>query len=94
MVTKLDATFKGYTYYHDITDKQVQSLKELILYLTTKYPTIPLKTKLVDSKNYELLDDAKNGVPGIYVHTNYRTDKFDWPPVKKITDMLATICNK
>lgn len=93
-VIKLDKPFKGYTYYHNITDAQLNSLKELILYLKAKYPTISLKTPLLDPANYELNDNAKKGTPGVYVHTNTRNDKFDWPPIKKLTDMLATICTK
>jgi N-acetyl-anhydromuramyl-L-alanine amidase AmpD len=93
-VVALDKPYKGYSYYHDITDAQLNSLKELIVYLSTKYKTISLKTPLLDLTKYELSDNAAKGVPGVYVHTNYRKDKFDWPPLKKIADMLATICTK
>ncbi len=94
MVVKLDKPFKGYIYYHDITDSQVNALKELILFLKSKYPTISLATPLLDSNNYEVNTNATTGIPGVYVHTNIRKDKFDWPPLKKITNMLATICTK
>lgn len=91
MVTKLDKPFKGYTYYHSITDKQVESLKNLILYLREKYPTISKDTPLLTTEGFDYNTNACNGVPGIYVHTNCRKDKYDWPPMIKIIDMLKTI---
>ncbi len=92
-VIKLDKPFRGYTYYHDITDAQLASLRELIVYLYEKHPKILLKTPLLDDTGYELSDYAKKGVPGVYVHTNYRSDKFDWPPIPKLMKMLSSICH-
>lgn len=91
-VVKLESPFKGYNYYHDLTDKQVESLKNLILYLHNKYPSIPLKTPLLNISGYDINNDAIKGLPGVYTHINYRKDKYDFPPIKKLIDMLKTIC--
>lgn len=94
IVVKLDKPFRGYTYYHDITDAQVLALKELIVYLKNKYPAISLTSPLIDSNGYEVNNNAEKGVPGVYVHTSIRKDKFDWPPLPKLINMLKTICTK
>jgi hypothetical protein len=91
-VIKLDKSFRGYTYYHAYTDKQIASVKELILYLKSKFSTIPLKSPLVDVNGYELYELAKKGYPGIYSHSNVRSDKFDLSPQPNMIEMLKSIC--
>jgi N-acetyl-anhydromuramyl-L-alanine amidase AmpD len=36
-VYKLDKPFRGFLYYHEYTDKQIESLKKLILAIANKY---------------------------------------------------------
>jgi N-acetyl-anhydromuramyl-L-alanine amidase AmpD len=91
MVVKLDKPFRGYNYYHTYTDKQIEATKNLILYLKAKFPTISLKTPLLTLEGYELDNNAKSGVPGIYSHSNVREDKFDLSPQTKVIEMLKSI---
>jgi hypothetical protein len=92
MVVKLDQPFKGYTYYHAYTDKQIEATKQLILELVKRYPKISLTTPLKTAADFILNDAAKKGLPGIYTHVNTREDKFDLSPQPKILKMLSEIC--
>ncbi len=92
MVVKYDKPFRGYLYYQAYTDKQIAALKELILEMKVKFPKIELKTPLLKPEGYELHDAAKNGVSGVFSHTNVLTTKFDMNPQKKLIDMLSEIC--
>lgn len=53
-VVELPVPFRGYRYYHKYTDKQISSLKELLLYLGTKFQ-INLRLGLVEWLNKENL---------------------------------------
>jgi hypothetical protein len=89
---ELSKPFKGFTYYHAYTDKQIAATKEFILAMKAKFPKIVLKTPLLTVDGFELNDKAKTGVPGIYTHTNVRNDKFDIYPHPKMIAMLTEIC--
>lgn len=93
MVVKLDKPFKGYIYYHAYTDKQIEATKQFILAMKAKYPKIALKTPLFTADGFELNANAKAGVPGVYTHTNVRTDKFDLYPDPRVLKMLKEICS-
>ncbi len=92
MVVTLDKPFRGYIYYQAYTDKQIASLKQLILEMKTKFPKITLKTPLLKPEGYEMNDSAKAGVSGIFTHTNVLTSKFDANPQPKLIAMLSEIC--
>lgn len=90
-VIKLDQPFKGFIYYHAYTDKQIAATKEIILAMKAKFPKIDMKTPLLTVAGFELNNNAKAGVPGVYTHTNVRTDKFDLSPQPKMIAMLKEI---
>lgn len=92
MVIKLDKPFKGFVYYHKYTDKQIAAVRELILEMNKQFPTILLKTPLVNAEAFELNDSAKAGKSGIYTHVNVRSDKFDCFPQPNLISMLKSIC--
>jgi len=92
MVVELAKPFRGYTFYHAYTDKQIAATKEFILFITKKYPKIILKTPLLTVDGFELNDNAKKGLAGIYSHSNVRTDKFDLTPQPKMIEMLKEVC--
>jgi len=93
MVVKLDKIFKGFLYYHAYTDKQIQTLKDLSIFLKSKFPEITFNTPLTSVEGFELSNDAKSGKPGIYSHTNVRSDKFDMSPQPKLIEMIKTLKN-
>ena len=92
-VVTLDKPFRGYKYYHAYTDQQIAAAKELILATKAKYPKIELATPLTTVGGYELNTNAKNGVSGVYSHTNVRKDKYDLSPQPKMIAMLKEICS-
>jgi N-acetyl-anhydromuramyl-L-alanine amidase AmpD len=90
-VTKLDTPYKGYSYWEDYTKEQVDSLKLLLLHLIEEYPI--LSQGLIDdySNIGEISKDALDMKPGIYGHAQYRTDKYDIFPSKRIIEMLNSL---
>ncbi|MBL0057168.1 MAG: N-acetylmuramoyl-L-alanine amidase [Chitinophagaceae bacterium] len=95
-VCDLGYLFKGYRFHHKYTDKQIASLKELLLFLGGKYG-IDLKKGLVKvmekplGAGFDLNNDALNGKPGIWSHTSVRKDKFDVHPQAELVAMLKTL---
>jgi len=90
-VVKLDKPFRGFLYYHAYTDKQIAATKEFLLAMKAKFPKIEMKTPLLTVEGFELNDKAKAGVPGVYSHSNVRTDKFDLTPQPKMLAMLKEV---
>lgn len=92
-VTELENPFRGIRYYHSYTKSQINSLKNLIIYLSEKYE-IDLKRgikKEMDSfgeyGGFELSDNALKGGQGLWSHTNVRADKlgcFPHPDLIKV----------
>lgn len=95
-VCDLGYMFRGYRYYQKYSAKQIQSLKELLLFLSSKY-NINLKDgllKVIDKPNgggFELNADALAGKSGVWAHTNVRKDKFDIFPQPELIAMLKTL---
>jgi hypothetical protein len=90
-VIKLDKPFKGFIYYHVYTDKQIAATKEFILAMKAKHPKIELKTPLLTVEGFEMNENAKAGVAGVYSHTNVLATKFDLSPQPKLIKMLKEI---
>ena len=142
-VVQLDKPFRGYTYYHKYTDKQLESLGELLNYLSSTYE-INLKSGLqewiskedlvmpsglsplqqqqwlnqngfVGSNGKPLVEDGDlgansqwalssvgktafeynpltmTGYPGVWCHSNIRTDKFDICPQSNMISLLQSL---
>ncbi len=79
--------YRGYHYFEKYTDAQIITLGELMLYWNMIY-NIPLKYR---ESIWDVTQDARNGVPGIYSHTSYRTDKSDCHPQHELVSMLKTL---
>lgn len=88
-VYKLDKPFRGFTWYHEYSDKQIESTKKLILALAEKWKINPKKVWNLESFN--LSNQAMAGEGGIWTHTNYRNDKFDVSPSPKIIKMFNSL---
>ena len=95
-VCDLGYQFRGFRFHHKYSDKQITSLKELLLFLKGKY-NIDLKKGLVpvldlpQGKGFELNNDALAGNPGIWSHSSVRKDKFDVHPQEELIAMLKTL---
>ncbi len=96
-IVSLGESFRGYTTWHRYSDKQIESLKKLILHLADR-DGIDVRDGLVSeikkngAKGIDFNEDAYNGkVKGMWTHTNTRTDKFDMFPQQELIDMLLSI---
>lgn len=95
-VCDLGFKFRGYQYYQKYTPKQIQSLKELLQFLSTKYG-INLKAGLlqvIDKPNgagFEINADALAGKAGVWSHSSVRKDKFDVFPQPELIAMLKSL---
>lgn len=79
--------FRGYNYYHKYTQGQIKTVGELLLLWHIKYG-IPLD---YHTDMWDISKDALSGVPGIWTHVNYRTDKSDTHPQPELIEMLKTL---
>lgn len=92
----LGYNFRGFQYHQSYSDKQIASLKELLLFLSNKF-TIDLKKGLYNlldlpkGGGFEIKTDALSGKPGVWSHTNVRKDKFDIHPQPELTAMLKSL---
>lgn len=79
--------FKGFTFYHNYTSAQINSVKELLLLWKDKY-NIPID---YSDDIFDITPRALKGVPGVYTHNSVRRDKVDVYPHKGIIDMLKSL---
>ena len=86
-VCKLDTPFKGITYFHNYTDAQIQSTKELLLLWKEKY-NIPLT---YNPDIFDVTTRALKGDAGVYTHNSVRPDKVDIYPHPKMIEMLKSL---
>ena len=96
-VCDLGYKFRGHQYWHAYSDKQIESLRLLILHLKDIYPKMDLVNGLpkllkegVHPKDaFEFNSDAYNAKQfGLWTHTNVRKDKFDCFPQPELVEML------
>jgi N-acetyl-anhydromuramyl-L-alanine amidase AmpD len=86
-VCTLDKPFKGFKYFHDYTDAQIESVKELLLLWKGKYG-IPLT---YHEDIWDICPRALKGEKGVFTHNSVRTDKVDVYPHPKLIEMLKSI---
>jgi len=99
-VCDLGYEFRGKRYWHAYSDKQIESLRLLILHLRDIYPKMDLVNGLpkllkegVDPADaFEFNTDAYNAKQfGLWTHTNVRKDKFDCFPQPELVEMLKQL---
>lgn len=99
-VATLDTPYRGSIYYHKYSDKQIKSLKALLLLLSDKHD-INLQSGIVamlQSNNsnvenaFEYKEELSKGrITGVLTHGQVRKDKSDVFPQKELIDMLLTL---
>lgn len=87
-VIDLGYNYKGYRFWHNYTDAQIQSTKDLILFLCERWG-IPRQFKGMEIFDIDLR--AFHGETGIYTHNSVRKDKTDIYPHPKIIEMLKSL---
>lgn len=86
-VCVLDRSFKGSKYYHNYTDAQIESVRQLLVYWNSIYD-IPLTYK---EDIFNVTPRALRGESGVYTHNSVRKDKTDIYPHPKIIKMLQSL---
>lgn len=89
--------YRTYKAYHKYTQAQLQSLKELLIYINQHFH-IPLKTGAMNLFFNDMRTQLKNLAPAnvtqdktIFTHTNFRTDKTDCFPQAELLQMLESL---
>jgi len=96
-VIELKKPFRGHKFWHNYSDKQLETLKELILYIANRDGIDVRKglPEMIRQKGIDAFDfcDAtyvsKN--PGLWNHTNVLRGKVDMYPHPKLIDLLLSL---
>lgn len=86
-VHELDKPFKGFKYFHNYTDAQIESVRQLLIMWNEKYG-IPIK---YNEDIWDISKRALNGESGIFTHNSVRLDKVDVYPHDKLIEMLKSL---
>jgi N-acetyl-anhydromuramyl-L-alanine amidase AmpD len=87
MVTTLDEPYKGFKHWYKYTDAQIESTRQLLVYLCDTY-NIPREYR---AQIFSLDKEAFKGTPGIYTHNSVRKDKSDIYPCPRMIQMLENL---
>lgn len=86
-VTELPTKYKGYIYWQKYTDAQIESTRQLLVYLCNQY-NIP---KDYFASIFDIDKRALRGEPGIFTHNSVRHDKSDIYPCPRMIEMLQSL---
>jgi hypothetical protein len=86
-VCELETPHRGFKYYHNYTDAQIEAVRDLLLLWKQKY-NIPL-TYYQDIWN--VTPRALKGDAGVFTHNSVRFDKVDVYPHPKLIAMLKSL---
>ncbi|MEK6829157.1 MAG: peptidoglycan-binding protein, partial [Nanoarchaeota archaeon] len=93
-VYTLKDKWRGNLYFHAYSDKQLESLEKLLMWIINEY-NIPVQNiefnKDWAEYNEKVMSEKS---PGIWTHTNVRLDKQDTYPDQRIFDLLNRIKTK
>jgi hypothetical protein len=96
-IVELTKPFRGHTTWHRYSDKQIQVLKDWILWIAERdgidvRAGLPALIKEKGADAFEFNEDAYYGkVKGLWTHTNTRKDKVDMFPQQELMDMLTSL---
>ncbi len=79
--------YRGYKYFPKYTEKQIASLKKLLLYWCDRYD-IPTT---YNEDIWDINKRALSGERGIFLHTSFRDDKSDLHPDPALIKMLKSL---
>lgn len=86
-VIKLDVPYKRHIYFHNYTDAQIQSVKDLLILWNQRYG-IPIK---YNEDIWSVTARALRGDAGVFTHNSVRADKVDIYPHPKMIQMLKSL---
>ena len=92
-VCNLGQVWRGLEYFEKYSPAQIIAASKLVKYLAEKHK-IPLTGFYTPSDGwFDINQNALDGKPGLWNHTNYRTDKTDLSPQPEIIDALCKLKN-
>jgi N-acetyl-anhydromuramyl-L-alanine amidase AmpD len=86
-VVELLTPYKGWKYFHNYTDAQIESVRELLVLWNQRYG-IPLK---YNEDIWAVTSRALKGESGVFTHNSVRKDKVDIYPHQKMIQMLKSL---
>ncbi len=86
---ELDEPYKGFKYWHNYTDAQIESVRELLVYWGEHYK-IPLT---YNEDIWAVTTRALKGEAGVFTHNSVRADKTDVYPHPKLIEMLKSLAS-
>lgn len=86
-VTTLEEPYKGHKLWFTYTDAQIESLRQLVVYLCETYD-IP---KDYNESIWDIDVNALKGNKGIFTHNSVRKDKTDMYPCPRVIEMLKNL---
>ncbi|NBU99315.1 MAG: hypothetical protein EBS19_14085 [Spirochaetia bacterium] len=96
-IVKLKEAFRGHETWHRYSDRQIEVLRSLILYIANRdnidiHKGLISEIKIKGAKGFEFNSDAYYGkIKGMWTHTNTRKDKTDMFPQQELIDMLLSL---
>ena len=94
---KLTKAFRGFQHWHRYSDKQLVSLKALILFIANRDAIDPRKglVELIKEKGADAFDVMNVAMctnkHGMWTHTNVLKGKVDCSPQQNLIDMLLSL---
>ena len=86
-VCTLENPHRGFKYYHNYSDAQIESVKHLLILWKDKF-NIPLT---YNEDIWDVTIRALKGESGVFTHNSVRTDKVDVFPAPKLIEMLKSL---
>jgi hypothetical protein len=93
----LGAPFRGFQFYQRYSGKQLAALRELLVDIANRHsidlrrglPALLRSRRPFDA--FGIQQAALEGKPGLWTHTNVRSDKYDCFPQPEIIDLLLSL---
>lgn len=86
-VCELSKPHRGFKYYHNYSDAQIESVKHLLILWKDKF-NIPLT---YNEDIWDVTIRALKGESGVFTHNSVRLDKVDMYPHPKLIEMLQSL---
>ncbi|MBC8397963.1 MAG: peptidoglycan-binding protein [Flavobacteriales bacterium] len=96
-IVTLDKPFRGYKTWQRYSNKQIEVLRDWILWIGERdgidiCEGLPTLIKSIGADAFEYIPDVKAGkLKGVWTHTNVRKDKVDMFPQPELMDMLVSL---
>jgi len=96
-IVTLDKPFRGYKTWQRYSDKQIEVLRDWILWIGERdginiREGLPTLIKSIGADAFEYIPDVRAGkLKGVWTHTNVRKDKVDMFPQPELMDMLVSL---